>query len=101
MTEGKIMLLKWKSSDALCNLTLEVFLREICDFFINDLISVTLYGPIVFDDLAPGYGDLDFLAVVSNNFSENIAQRLILIGSILYRHLLRKLVMNLKPLLRI
>ncbi len=41
------------------------------DFFGRRLVSVVLYGSIVFDDLAPGYGDLDFLAVVDGDLSED------------------------------
>jgi hypothetical protein len=36
----------------------------------NRLVSVILYGSILFDDLAPGYGDLDFLAVLKGNLTE-------------------------------
>ena len=38
-------------------------------FFGRRLISVVLYGSILFDDLAPGYGDLDFLAVVDGDLA--------------------------------
>ena len=40
-------------------------------FFGRRLISVVLYGSILFDDLAPGYGDLDFLAVVDGDLSDD------------------------------
>lgn len=41
------------------------------------LVSVALYGSVVFDDLAPGYGDLDFLAVVDEDLSEEDRRGLI------------------------
>ncbi|MCL6614769.1 MAG: hypothetical protein K6U03_09190 [Firmicutes bacterium] len=41
------------------NSVLEAFLRALVDFFRKELVSVLLYGSLVFDDLAPGYGDLD------------------------------------------
>jgi hypothetical protein len=36
-----------------------------------------LYGSIVFDDLAPGYGDLDFVAFLSGSLSDSEAQKLL------------------------
>lgn len=36
-----------------------------------------LYGAVVSDDLAPGYGDLDFLAVVDDNLSDEICRQLV------------------------
>lgn len=45
--------------------------------FAARLVSVALYGSIVFGDLAPGYGDLDFLAVVDSDLSELDRQRLV------------------------
>lgn len=59
------------------NLSLEVFLREIRDVLGTRLVSVVLYGSIVFDDLAPGYGDLDFLAVVGDDLSDELRLKLI------------------------
>ena len=47
--------------------TLATFLGMLEDFFGDRLVSVVLYGSVVFDDLAPGYGDLDFLAVVDDD----------------------------------
>ena len=38
---------------------------------------MVLYGSIVFDDLAPGYGDLDFLAVVEDDLSDETCRRLV------------------------
>ncbi|KPK85458.1 MAG: hypothetical protein AMJ81_03530 [Phycisphaerae bacterium SM23_33] len=55
---------------------LEKFLGPISDFFGPRLVSVILYGSIVFDDLAPGYGDLDFLAVTEADLSPQTQRRL-------------------------
>ena len=71
------MLLVHKFNDPILNLTLELFLRMIKDLFKEGLISVILYGAIAFDDLAPGYGDLDFLAVINDNLSDEICQKLV------------------------
>ena len=56
--------------------TLQLFVRMLRGFFGEQLVSVVLYGSIVFDDLAPGYGDLDFLAVVKDDLSEETCQGL-------------------------
>ena len=47
------------------------------DFFGQRLVSVLLYGSVVFDDLAPGYGDLDFLAIIGSDLTEQECRRLI------------------------
>jgi len=52
------------------NLALESFLRLVRDVLGSRLFSVVLYGSVAFDDLAPGYGDLDFLAVVNDDLSK-------------------------------
>ncbi|MCP4645563.1 MAG: DUF4111 domain-containing protein [bacterium] len=41
------------------------------------LVSLLLYGSVTFDDLAPGYGDLDFVAVVDGDLSETDCDALI------------------------
>ncbi len=70
------MLLKQPCDDPSVNLALEVFLRAIRDELGESLLSVVLYGSILFDDLAPGYGDLDFLAVVTDDVEEPTCRRL-------------------------
>jgi hypothetical protein len=57
--------------------TLATFLGMLEDFFGDRLVSVVLYGSVVFDDLAPGYGDLDFLAVVEGDLDEETQRRLV------------------------
>jgi len=64
-------------ADEQVNLALELFLRMITGELGIDLVSVILYGSITFGDLAPGYGDLDFLAVVRGEPSEDRCRRLI------------------------
>jgi len=71
------MLLTHKFTDFQLNLTLELFLRILSDFFRKRLVSVVLYGSVVFDDLAPGYGDLDFLVVVDDNLSDETCRQLV------------------------
>ena len=53
------------------NLALELFLRDVHGVLQERLASVMLYGSVVFDDLAIGYGDLDFLAVVEGDLTED------------------------------
>ncbi len=79
----KMMLLKHKFSEDELNLTLELFLRVIGDFFRERLVSVILHGSIVFDDLAPGYGDLDFLAVTNDDLSDEACLQLTKIRKVL------------------
>lgn len=64
------MLLQHPFGDPELNLTLEVFLQAVHDVSGDDLVSVTLYGSLVSGDLSPGYGDLDFLAVVKDDIPE-------------------------------
>ena len=61
------MLLQHTFADPEINQALEVFLRMVYGVFGEDLVSVILYGSLVSDDLAPGYSDLDFLAVVKDD----------------------------------
>lgn len=71
------MYLQQKFADPQVNLALELFLRMLADFFGEQLVSVLLYGSIALDDLAPGYGDLDFLTVVKGDLGQEECQRLI------------------------
>jgi predicted nucleotidyltransferase len=78
-TQGKAvnMLLQHRFADPQSNLALELLLRLTRDFFEERLVSVVLYGSIVFDDLAPGYGDLDFVAVVDGDLSDDDCRKLV------------------------
>ncbi|MCX6376992.1 MAG: DUF4111 domain-containing protein [Armatimonadetes bacterium] len=69
------MLLQHKFDDTEMNLALELFLRECVDCFGDQLVSVVLYGSLVYDDLSPGYSDLDFLAVVKDDIPEAMYSR--------------------------
>ena len=70
------MLLNSHFDDPRVNLALELFLRVVREELGQSLLSVLLYGSILFDDLAPGYGDLDFLAVVTDDLDEPTCRRL-------------------------
>jgi hypothetical protein len=72
----KDMTLSRTLDDPQVNLALELFLRMIRGELGDSLFSVLLYGSILFNDLAPGYGDLDFLAVVESDLGEPVWTRL-------------------------
>jgi hypothetical protein len=55
---------------------LAAFTATARDVLGDRLVSVILYGSVVFGDLAPGYGDLDFLAVVEGDLVQNDCARL-------------------------
>lgn len=57
--------------------TINSFVDTLTGFFGSRLVSVVLYGSITFDDLAPGYGDLDFLAVVDDDLSDEDCRLLV------------------------
>jgi hypothetical protein len=71
------MLLRQQFADGELNRALEVFVDVVARWFEERLVSVVLYGSIAFDDLAPGYGDLDFLAVVDGDLSEGDCRELV------------------------
>jgi hypothetical protein len=56
--------------------TLGLFISSIGGYLGQRLVSIVLYGSVVFNDLAPGYGDLDFLAVIDGDLSLTDCQRL-------------------------
>lgn len=62
------MLLAHAFAEPELNLTLGIFLRAAREILVDRFASVLLYGSILFDDLAPGYGDLDFLVVVEGEW---------------------------------
>ncbi len=57
--------------------TLELFLRTIHDYLRTRLVSVVLHGSVAFDDLAPGYGDLDFVAVTTTDLDDETCRDLV------------------------
>jgi hypothetical protein len=61
------MMIRKKFTDPQLNRTLELFSEEIEHFYGNHLVAIVLYGSVIFDDLAPGYGDLDFLIVIEGD----------------------------------
>ena len=58
-------------------LTLRLFVEQTQRALENRLLSVVLHGSVLFDDLAPGYGDLDFVAVVDEDLTEEDRSRLV------------------------
>ena len=62
-----MVLLSAMFDDTATDLTLEVFLRNLQGLFGSRLVSVMAYGSLVHGDLAPGYGDLDFIAIVDGD----------------------------------
>jgi hypothetical protein len=71
------MLLAHTFNEPEVNLALEVFLENVHGVLGDRLVSVLLYGSIVFEDLAPGYGDLDFLAVLDAQLTDDDCARLL------------------------
>jgi hypothetical protein len=57
--------------------TLSLFLEELHERLGPRLVSLLLYGSAVFDDLAPGYGELDFLAVIDRDLTEQDSHELV------------------------
>jgi hypothetical protein len=57
--------------------TITLFLDMLSDVLGNRFASLLLYGSAVFDDLAPGYGDLDFLVTTDDDLTERECRRLI------------------------
>jgi predicted nucleotidyltransferase len=55
--------------------TLDSFVTTIGGYLGRRLVSIVLYGSVVFNDLAPGYGDLDFLVVIDGDLSLADCQR--------------------------
>jgi hypothetical protein len=71
------MILSQTFPDPDVNIALELLLRVLREQLSNALISVLVYGSILFDDLAPGYGDVDFLAVIDSHLDDSSRQQLI------------------------
>lgn len=62
--------------DERINQTLSIFLEDIPFILGDKLKGITIYGSALHNDLCPGYGDLDFLAVLSNNLTDNEIEKL-------------------------
>jgi len=71
------MFLLHEFPDSKVNLTLRAFIRMVREFLGERLVSVVFHGSIAFDDLAPGYGDLDFVAVIQGDLSERDCLQLV------------------------
>lgn len=51
--------------------TLELFTRQLQGLLGSRLVSVILHGSILFDDLAPGYSDIDVIVIVEDALTED------------------------------
>ena len=58
-------------------MALGVFISIVGDTLGDSLRSVILYGSVAFGDLAPGYGDLDFVAITDNDIAHDRGEALI------------------------
>lgn len=59
------------------DLAIGVFLGIIDETLRGTLRSVILYGSVALGDLAPGYGDLDFVAITDNDIADDRREALI------------------------
>ena len=59
------------------DLALGVFMSAVGDVLGDALRSVILYGSIALGDLAPGYGDLDFVAITDGDIADDLREALI------------------------
>ena len=59
------------------DMALGVFISIVGDTLGDSLRSVILYGSVAFGDLAPGYGDLDFVAITDNDIAHDRREALI------------------------
>ncbi len=71
------MTLNHTFADSNLTAALGAFITAIARALPNRLASVLLYGSILFNDLVPGYSDLDFLAVAENELTESDCAALI------------------------
>lgn len=69
--------LSFSCSDPQMDFVLSEFVRRIRAVLGQQLISVVLHGGIAFDDLAPGYGDLDFVAVIAGELDDHVCGQLV------------------------
>ena len=59
------------------DLAIGVFLSIVDEALRGTLRSVILYGSVALGDLAPGYGDLDFVAITDNDIEDDRREALI------------------------
>lgn len=57
--------------------TISEFVQDLQHILQENIVSVYIYGSVLYDDLCPGYGDLDFLAVVKQNLTNQEIEKLI------------------------
>ena len=66
-------------SETQLNDALLLFVTSLCEIADEQMIAVMLSGSILFDDLAPGYGDLDFLVVMKDEVTEHLVEQFALL----------------------
>lgn len=57
--------------------TFSEFIQDLKHILLGNIVSVYTYGSVLYDDLCPGYGDLDFLVIVKQNLSDQEIEKLI------------------------
>lgn len=70
--------------DQTLNRTLFLFVNDLRDILNTKLLSIYLYGSALYNDLSPGYGDLDFLVLIGEDLNPNEIELLIKLRA-LYR----------------
>lgn len=63
--------------DPTLNRTLSLFVNDLQDILHAKLLSIYLYGFALYNDLSPGYGDLDFLVLIGEELNHNEIELLI------------------------
>ena len=71
-----LVVLATRFADPKIDLVLSEFVRMIRAVLGQQLVSVVLHGGIAFGDLAPGYGDLDFVAVTAGELEDDLCHQL-------------------------
>lgn len=75
---GKIQLIKADIQDVEISHTLSEFVQDLQHILQENVVSVYTYGSVLYDDLCPGYGDLDFLVVLKQNLTNQEIEKLIM-----------------------
>lgn len=57
--------------------TFSEFIQDLKHILHENIVSVYTYGSVLYDDVCPGYGDLDFLVIVKQNLSSKEMEKLI------------------------
>lgn len=63
--------------DQTLNRTLSLFVNDLRDILNTKLLSICLYGSALYNDLSPGYGDLDFIVFIGEDLNPNEIELLV------------------------